>query len=90
MKKLLHLKRVRLLALIPIAFLFSLFGHLFPQFAEGYAETVYPLFSKAVSRAVSVFPFSLAECLVAAATRHSAREKGKTETARLTALENRG
>ena len=67
MKKLLHLKRVRLLALIPIAFLFSFFGHLFPQFAEGYAETVYPLFSKAVSRAVSVFPFSLAECLVAAA-----------------------
>ena len=64
MKDLLRLKRVWLLVLAPVSFLLILIGSRFPDFAEGYATTVYPVLSLGINRLTSFAPFSLAEWTV--------------------------
>ena len=61
MKNLLHLKRIWLLILAPASFLLILAGSRFPDFAEGYATTVYPVLSLGINRLTSLAPVSLAE-----------------------------
>lgn len=64
MKELLRLKRVWLLALLPIAVLLTVIAVNSLAFAEGYALTVYSVLSKACNFITSLVPFSLAEWMV--------------------------
>lgn len=64
LRKLLHLKRLWLLAFAPAALILSLAATYHPAFAEWYADTVYPVISIAINFVTSLVPFSIAELLV--------------------------
>ncbi|HEX2985275.1 MAG TPA: DUF3810 domain-containing protein [Caproiciproducens sp.] len=64
MSKILRLKRVWLIVLMPAALVLGAVSGKNPAFAEWYALTVYPLLSIGVNFITSLFPFSLAELLV--------------------------
>lgn len=55
------------LCLIPLGALLLLLAQNVPGFAEGYAVTVYPVWSKGVNFITSLLPFSLAEFVIYAA-----------------------
>ncbi len=68
MKKLLRLKRIYILGLIPISFLLTLAAKESSFFAEQiYAKRIYKIISQIISVITGVLPFSLAELLVIAA-----------------------
>ncbi|WP_444657964.1 DUF3810 domain-containing protein [Caproiciproducens sp. R2] len=64
MKKFLPLRRIRLLAFAPAALLLTLAAQNHPDFAEWYANTIYPVLSRGVNRVTSLAPFSVMEVLI--------------------------
>lgn len=56
--------KIVMLCLIPLGILLLLLARSIPGFAEGYAVTVYPVWSKSVNFITSLLPFSLAEFTV--------------------------
>lgn len=64
MKKTVKIVKIVLLALLPLGILLLILARSVPGFAEGYASTVYRVWSRAVNFLVSWFPFSLAEILL--------------------------
>lgn len=68
MKKLLRLKRIYLLGLIPVSYLLTLAAKESSYFAEQiYAKHIYKIISQLISTITGILPFSLAEILVIAA-----------------------
>ena len=64
LKKNLALKRLWLLILFPLGLLLTGFAAAWPDFAEGWARTVYRYLSQGVNFFTSLLPFSLAEILL--------------------------
>ena len=66
MKKMMRFRRIWLTALAPVAFLLTLAAENSPDFAEWYANTVYPVLSHSINWITSLAPFSIMELLIAA------------------------
>nr|WP_319487852.1 DUF3810 domain-containing protein [uncultured Caproiciproducens sp.] len=64
MKKILHFKRIWLTALAPAAFVLTLVAESNPDFAEWYANTVYPVLSHSLNFITSFAPFSIMEAFI--------------------------
>lgn len=64
MKQFLHRKRVWVFLLLPLSLLVSAIVSNFPDVAEIYATTVYPVIAKGINRITSIFPYSVMEMLL--------------------------
>lgn len=64
MKKILHFRRIWLIAFAPAAFVLTLVAENNPDFAEWYATTVYPVLSRSLNFITSFAPFSIMEIFI--------------------------